>query len=169
MYESAARRDGTSNWVRGACCGDPRDYHDANGRLGDPRLATGLGLGATVSTNSGRSIEIRELPWLRARELWMHAIDLDLGPGFADLPDATCTALVGFVTENLTAQPACPSSGRARRWRPGHRPGSANGRGSGEDGPGVRGRAARWASGRSDGAALTVLPEGPLPELPTWL
>jgi maleylpyruvate isomerase len=173
MYESAARRDGDIELgARRPAAAILADYHDANGRLG--RSLGSLPASAweaTVSTNSGRSIEIRELPWLRARELWMHAIDLDLGPGFADLPDATCTALVGFVTENLTAQPACPILRlEPDDGAPAIDLGPPNGRGvPAKTVQGSEAELLGWASGRSDGAALTVLPEGPLPVLPTGL
>ena len=34
-----------------------------------------------------------EIPWLRAREVWVHAVDLGRGVEFADLPDDFLRAL----------------------------------------------------------------------------
>jgi len=50
--------------------------------------------GADVVTAQGRRIPATEIPWLRAREVVVHAIDLDAGIGFADLPDDLVEALL---------------------------------------------------------------------------
>lgn len=47
-----------------------------------------------VRTAQGRTIPAREIAWLRTREVAIHAIDLNVGVGFADLPDELNTALV---------------------------------------------------------------------------
>jgi len=39
-----------------------------------------------VVTAQGRTVPASETPWMRAREVCVHAVDLDLGIGFADLP-----------------------------------------------------------------------------------
>jgi maleylpyruvate isomerase len=38
-----------------------------------------------------------ELPWMRAREVAVHAVDLGAGLAFADLPDGFCRALVDDI------------------------------------------------------------------------
>jgi maleylpyruvate isomerase len=47
-----------------------------------------------VTTAQGRSVAASEIPWLRARELWIHAIDLEAGAAFEDLPEALLDRLV---------------------------------------------------------------------------
>jgi maleylpyruvate isomerase len=52
---------------------------------------------AEVQTAQGRWVTASEIPWLRARELCVHAVDLDLGVTFADLPEAFLEALCADV------------------------------------------------------------------------
>ncbi|MGW0005239.1 maleylpyruvate isomerase family mycothiol-dependent enzyme [Nocardia grenadensis] len=47
-----------------------------------------------VVTAQGRAVPATEIPWLRAREVCIHAVDLGTGTTFADLPDAFLSALV---------------------------------------------------------------------------
>ncbi|MET8307104.1 maleylpyruvate isomerase N-terminal domain-containing protein [Micromonospora sp. NPDC005173] len=49
---------------------------------------------AEVVTAQGRSVAATEIPWLRAREICVHAVDLGTGLTFADLPDGFLSALV---------------------------------------------------------------------------
>ncbi|MEV0154683.1 maleylpyruvate isomerase N-terminal domain-containing protein [Micromonospora sp. NPDC050686] len=49
---------------------------------------------AEVVTAQGRTVSAREIPWLRAREVCVHAVDLGTGLTFADLPDGFLSALV---------------------------------------------------------------------------
>ncbi|MDQ6525867.1 maleylpyruvate isomerase family mycothiol-dependent enzyme [Nocardioides sp. LHD-245] len=51
-----------------------------------------------VRTVQGRSLPATEIPWLRAREVLVHAVDLDTGIAFADLPADFLDALVTDVT-----------------------------------------------------------------------
>ncbi|MFD8274704.1 maleylpyruvate isomerase N-terminal domain-containing protein [Streptomyces flaveolus] len=46
-----------------------------------------------VVTAQGRTVPATELPWLRAREVCVHAVDLGIGVGFADLPADFLAAL----------------------------------------------------------------------------
>lgn len=48
---------------------------------------------AQVVTAQGRTVPATELPWLRAREVCVHAADLGLGVGFAELPPDFLQAL----------------------------------------------------------------------------
>jgi maleylpyruvate isomerase len=48
----------------------------------------------TVTTALGRQIPAREVAWLRCRELGVHAVDLDAGTSFEDLPTGFTRALV---------------------------------------------------------------------------
>jgi maleylpyruvate isomerase len=81
---------------------------------------------------------------MRARELMVHAVDLDAGVTFADLPDDFLEALVADVL--------------ARR-------------GADKDVTGPLGGRAAYLTGRADGATAGVLSlDGTAaPELPPWL
>jgi maleylpyruvate isomerase len=46
-----------------------------------------------VMTTQGRTVPATEIPWLRAREVFVHFVDLDTGRSFADLPGDFLTAL----------------------------------------------------------------------------
>jgi maleylpyruvate isomerase len=56
-----------------------------------------------VVTAQGRSITAAEIPWLRCREVGVHAVDLDAEVTFADLPDEFLAALVQDVIVKRTA------------------------------------------------------------------
>jgi len=53
---------------------------------------------ANVRTAQGRTISASEVPWMRCREVWAHAVDLDTGIGFPDIPDDVLVALIDDVT-----------------------------------------------------------------------
>lgn len=55
---------------------------------------------AEVVTAQGRTVPASETPWMRAREVMVHAVDLGVGVGFADLPREFCAAL----REDITAR-----------------------------------------------------------------
>lgn len=115
---------------------------------------------ATVRSARGREIPAAEIPWMRAREVWLHALDLDIGVEVADLPVAFSRTLVGDVAEFLEATPDCP----AVRLVDGVESWSI-----GDGGPLVRGEPAylaAWLTGRSVGEGLTY---DDLPVLPAWL
>lgn len=52
---------------------------------------------AKVVTGQGRTVAAAELPWLRAREVFVHAVDLDTGTSFADMPAGFLAALCDDV------------------------------------------------------------------------
>lgn len=41
---------------------------------------------APVRTAQGRQVPIRQTPWMRIREVWIHAVDLNNGGRFSDIP-----------------------------------------------------------------------------------
>ncbi|MYU12791.1 maleylpyruvate isomerase family mycothiol-dependent enzyme [Streptomyces sp. SID8361] len=51
-----------------------------------------------IVTAQGRTVPAAEIPWLRAREVCVHAVDLNRGIGFAELPEDFLTTLVGEIT-----------------------------------------------------------------------
>ncbi|MGO4648088.1 maleylpyruvate isomerase family mycothiol-dependent enzyme [Nocardia sp. 2YAB30] len=52
---------------------------------------------AEVVTAQGRTVPATEIPWLRAREVCIHAVDLGTGLTFADLPDDFLSTLVADI------------------------------------------------------------------------
>lgn len=119
---------------------------------------------ASVRTAQGRTVPVRETAWMRAREVWVHAVDLDHGGSFHDFPPALLDRLVTdvlgawrrreekvdltLVATDRDAEPVTAGSGR---------------------GPVVTGRTAdlaRWLTGR--GARRLTTGAGPLPGIPRW-
>ena len=52
---------------------------------------------ADVRTAQGRTLPATQIPWLRSREVMVHAVDLDRGIAFVDLPDDFLAALVDDI------------------------------------------------------------------------
>ncbi|MFB9239039.1 maleylpyruvate isomerase family mycothiol-dependent enzyme [Plantactinospora siamensis] len=115
----------------------------------------------------GRPQLAATLVWGRLREVEVHHADLDAGYAPDDWPAAFALRLLHEVVADL-----------------GHRPGSSalvlrpdEGRheltvGEPEGAPAISGpvnRIAAWLIGRSEGAGLTVSPDGPLPTPPEWI
>jgi maleylpyruvate isomerase len=53
---------------------------------------------AQVRTAHGRHVPASEVPWMRAREAWVHAADFGGPMTFADIPPAVAGALIGDIT-----------------------------------------------------------------------
>jgi maleylpyruvate isomerase len=127
-----------------------------------------------VRTAQGRTVPAAETLWMRSREVWIHAVDLDTGAGFDDIPGPVLRTL-------LTEIPA--------RWR-------SAGTGSGlvlvdddtgttvEVDPGTSSSdrrqvvsgplpgLVRWAAGRGDAGVTATDGSGrpvPVPAPPRWL
>ena len=123
---------------------------------------------AQVRTAQGRTVPATEIPWLRAREVMVHAVDLGTGVTFADLPEDFLLALVDDVVARRSSVPgpaldvvAEPGSSRwsvaplGAQTPAGEVRGSLDGLAAyltGRDATGVRG---------ADSAAV--------PDLPPWL
>ena len=56
---------------------------------------------ATVRSARGREIPAADVAWLRAREVWIHAVDLMAGVRMADLPDEFVAVLSAEVIDAL--------------------------------------------------------------------
>lgn len=118
-----------------------------------------------VRSALGREIRSREVPWLRVREVWIHAADLGGNLSFDAFPADLVDALLDEITGALGYRPGCPDVllmpyDREQQWRiaPADRP-------TAEAVP-VRGTASdllAWASGRSSDSFAGR------PTLPAWL
>ena len=60
---------------------------------------------APVLTAQGRTVPATEVPWLRAREVYVHAVDLATGLSFAELPAGFCAALCDDVIAKRRSAP----------------------------------------------------------------
>jgi maleylpyruvate isomerase len=120
---------------------------------------------ATVETVQGQALPARQVPWMRAREVWVHLGDLDLGG--PPLPDAVARALLEDVarwrdrttSERVTVRaPGLPelTFGGSRGQEPVEISGSA---------PDL----VAWLTGRSPGTGLEVATPHALPALSRWL
>lgn len=58
---------------------------------------------ASVVTAQGRTVPAAETPWMRSRELMVHAVDLGTGLSFADLPAPFLTALCDDIAAHRSA------------------------------------------------------------------
>jgi maleylpyruvate isomerase len=114
---------------------------------------------AEVRTAQGRAVPASEVPWMRCREVWVHAVDLDAGTGFEEVPDAVLAALVDDVFrmwERRGQAPDVTVFAGDHTWGTGTVAVS-----------GPLALVAGWVTGRDSGAALQT--DGGLPGLPAWL
>jgi maleylpyruvate isomerase len=115
-----------------------------------------------VRTAQGRSVPAADIPWLRAREVMVHAVDLDPARGFGDLPEDFLLALVDDIVARRSDrdQPALVlSADGGHSW-------SVHGRGEPVRVHGSLGGVAAYLAGRrSDVSARS----GAVPALPRWL
>ena len=51
-----------------------------------------------VKTAQGRTVPAEETVWMRTREVWVHAVDLDNGAAFTDIPAPVLTRLLKDIT-----------------------------------------------------------------------
>ena len=51
-----------------------------------------------VKTAQGRTVPAEETVWMRTREVWVHAVDLDNGATFTDIPAPVLTRLLKDIT-----------------------------------------------------------------------
>ncbi|MGW0173301.1 maleylpyruvate isomerase family mycothiol-dependent enzyme [Rhodococcus sp. NPDC003322] len=59
-----------------------------------------------IVTAQGRTVPATEIPWLRTREVCVHAVDLGTGTTFADLPADFLAALGDDIVAKRSAAPA---------------------------------------------------------------
>jgi maleylpyruvate isomerase len=114
---------------------------------------------AQVRTAQGRTVPASEVPWMRSREVWVHAVDLDTGVGFTDVPEDVLAALVDDVFRMWDRRDQVPDVAvfaGDREWGTGSLAVA-----------GTLPAVTAWLTGRSDGAGLEA--DGPLPSLAAWL
>lgn len=125
---------------------------------------------AKVVTAQGRTVPTSETPWMRAREVMVHAVDLETGVAFDDLPADFLAALCDDIIGKRSAAAGTPAAGPALgveasdtggRW-------VLAGTGTAAVVIGTLAAVTSYLSGR--GAGGVAAPERPdVPALPAWL
>lgn len=119
---------------------------------------------ALVTNVQGRVIRASAVPWIRAREMWIHAVDLDAGAEFADMPGPMVNALLVDGCDAMSRKPDCPVLRLVdgdRAWEIGE--------GTAVVITGPAPELAAWLLGRSKGKPLRADGTRKLPALPPWL
>ncbi len=124
---------------------------------------------ARVRTFHGREVPASATLWMRAREVWLHLVDLDAGVSVESWPGELVDTLLDEVTATMSGRDDAPfwflqATDRERMWQIGGEPG--------QDSPDqeISGKAAdllAWLTGRSTGEGLAT--EGVLPKPPPWM
>lgn len=113
-----------------------------------------------VVTRGGLSRPVRDVAWMRVREVWLHLVDLDVGFGVAGLPEDVAVAVADDVLRTLAKRADSPPFvaevlDTGTRYE------------VGAGGPLVAADARTlvgWLTGRGPAPA-----DQPAPELPAWL
>jgi maleylpyruvate isomerase len=168
-YASAAQRDAD---IEAGARRDPAairaDVIESSDRLARVvRAMPERAWSATVRNVQGREIPATDIAWVRAREMWVHAVDLDVGASFADLPAPMVRELVSDVAATLGASPGCPAlqlvaADHGWTWTLADGPDRATARGAAAE-------LLAWLMGRSSGRHLRAEVGRALPRLPPWL
>lgn len=160
MYASAGARDEETAArpapeVRGQFAGSQARLAAAIEELPDAAWQ------AQVRTAQGALVPATEVPWMRVRETWVHAVDLAAPVTFADIPAGLAAVLIDSITDGWRGRAevsgitfAATDSGR--RWGEGSRVVSA-----------AQADLLGWMSGRGSADAIDF--DGPPFAAPPWL
>ena len=105
MYSSPEQRDADIAAGAQRDGADLADWFARSAQALDDAVAglPGTAWSAEVVTAQGRTVPASEVPWMRAREVLVHAVDLDTGTRFADLPEDFLVALQAEIRARRTA------------------------------------------------------------------
>jgi maleylpyruvate isomerase len=112
MYAGPAQRDADikesaafpPGRLREELASTAAELTSAFGALGDTAWR------ASLRSAQGRTIPATEVPWMRVREVWLHAVDLAAGARMADLPAGVLDALLADVGGTLAGREDCPAT-----------------------------------------------------------
>lgn len=130
---------------------------------------TGPQWDAEVVTAQGRTVPASETPWMRAREVLVHAVDLGTGLTFADLPAAFLAALADDVVGKRSAAADTSAAGPALRVEPTDTDARWEVTGTGEpvEVTGTLAALTAYLAGRGTDGVTAVGTD--VPDLPAWL
>jgi maleylpyruvate isomerase len=168
MYPSVeARADGIEEGSHQSAADLRAEAHAASQQLLDATAAMpDDAWDGEIRTALGRATTGAEVPWMRVRETWVHAIDLDAGGRTEQIPDAIAVALIDEVTTTLHSRDDCPgvvlrASDTSRDWTMGPAEGAVTLKGP-------QASILGWVIGRSRGDGLHAS-GGTLPPAPRWI
>jgi maleylpyruvate isomerase len=133
------------------------------------------------------AITASDVPWMRAREMWIHSVDLDVGASLGDAPPPMLVEMLADASETIGSAAHCPpltlrATDVDKSWPVGRGASGAEVEGLSSaiehtDAEElrrveVRGTAAGlalWLMGRSKGRDLRTGDGSPLPVPPRWL
>jgi maleylpyruvate isomerase len=110
MYPSREARDAGIETSAARPAAELRaDFRDTEARLAETvAVLPDEAWAARIRNGQGRTVEAREIPWMRAKELWVHGVDLDAGIAFADMPADALAALVDDVLALFASRDQMP-------------------------------------------------------------
>jgi maleylpyruvate isomerase len=118
---------------------------------------------AEVRTAQGRVVPVSETVWMRTREVWIHAVDLDSGAQFGDFPSVVLESLLADI---VAAWRRNGSGAGLVLEVTGAAPVHVDGVAHTNMVQGALPAVVRWAAGRG---AVDVTLRGPDPQPPRWL
>lgn len=118
---------------------------------------------ADVRTAQGRTVAASESVWMRTKEVWIHAVDLDNGAQFGDFPEVVLESLLTDIVGMWRAKGV--GDGLVIEVT-GSAPLALGGAADAKPVRGSLAAVARWAAGRG---AIGVSSDGPVPAPPQWL
>ncbi|TMR17703.1 maleylpyruvate isomerase family mycothiol-dependent enzyme [Nonomuraea turkmeniaca] len=161
MYSSPAQRDADIEAGATRPAAELRAWAAQAAQALDARLAEldEQQWNRKVRTAQGRTVPAEEIPWMRAREVMVHAADLGAGVEFDDLPADFLAALIDDITAKRSG-----ADGPALTLTATDHGGTWTVSGAGDPAPvtGTLADLAAYLSGRRSGG-------GPWPVLPRWL
>jgi maleylpyruvate isomerase len=120
-----------------------------------------------VTDATGRRVPVAETVWMRTREVWVRAVDLDNGGSFDHLPAEVLDRLLADV---LTAWPDRHDAGFGFTLLPSDRETKYSaGTGQGPSLSGTMAEITRWALGRGGDGIQTAAASQHIPEPTHWL
>jgi maleylpyruvate isomerase len=168
MYPSVeARSEGIDEGARQSAAVLRGEAAEASARLqAAARAMPDEAWDGEIRTALGRQTTGAEVPWMRVRENWVHAVDLDAGGTVADFPAQVVVDLLTEVKEFVSARDGCPSmildaTDTGERWMIGP-PGDATTL------TGTQQALLAWLIGRRRGERIDSS-AGDVPEAPRWL
>lgn len=116
-----------------------------------------------VRNGQGAMVPLQDTIWMRTREVWIHAVDLNHGAGFADLPEEVLERLLGDIVGAWAARG--DTSRLLSVTDPAHR--SYGDPDAAEQVTGSLADLAGWATGRT--LVGVISDTGETPVAPRWL